>query len=157
MLVYYYVKTTYMCFFKKTVRGVLFCIKRYRHGRSLSNSLIMFKNVFFVWISNLIKSNFRTFSIKKRFTDLSHFLFLAGSGLTMTFIPRAQTFPSFLSREPEQEEGERQEEATPPSSGCEESCRLRPLQWQRAASEWWGHFTHHCRKDVELCIATHVI
>ncbi|KAG7225109.1 hypothetical protein INR49_014565 [Caranx melampygus] len=53
---------------------------------------------------------------------------LARSGLTMTFIPRAQTFPSFLSDEPEQEERQHQEEAPSPSSGCESSCSLRPLQ-----------------------------
>ncbi|XP_044032484.1 docking protein 6 isoform X2 [Siniperca chuatsi] len=51
-----------------------------------------------------------------------------GSGLTMTFIPRAQTFPSFLSDEPEREENQHQEEAPSPSSGCESSCSLRPLQ-----------------------------
>ncbi|KAA8580819.1 hypothetical protein FQN60_013777, partial [Etheostoma spectabile] len=49
-----------------------------------------------------------------------------GSGLTMTFIPRAQTFPSFLSDE--QEETQQQEEAPSPSSGCESNCSLRPLQ-----------------------------
>ncbi|XP_027130207.1 docking protein 6 isoform X1 [Larimichthys crocea] len=51
-----------------------------------------------------------------------------GSGLTMTFIPRAQTFPSFLSDEPEREESQHQEEAPSPSSGCESSCSLRPHQ-----------------------------
>ncbi|XP_022063072.1 docking protein 6 isoform X3 [Acanthochromis polyacanthus] len=51
-----------------------------------------------------------------------------GNGLTMTFIPRAQTFPSFLSDEPDQEESQHQEEAPSPSSGCESSCSLRPLQ-----------------------------
>lgn len=62
-------------------------------------------------------------------------LFLStGSGLTMTFIPRAQTFPSFLSDEPErEEESQRQEEAPSPSSGCESSCSPRALQWQRIA------------------------
>ncbi|XP_042082421.1 docking protein 6 isoform X2 [Haplochromis burtoni] len=51
-----------------------------------------------------------------------------GTGLMMTFIPRAQTFPSFLSDEPEQEESQHQREAPSPSSGCESSCSLRPLQ-----------------------------
>lgn len=56
------------------------------------------------------------------------FLPLKGTGLMMTFIPRAQTFPSFLSDEPEQEESQHQREAPSPSSGCESSCSLRPLQ-----------------------------
>ncbi|PWA18061.1 hypothetical protein CCH79_00004245 [Gambusia affinis] len=53
-----------------------------------------------------------------------------GAGLPKTFIPRAQTFPSFLSDEPEQEERSHrhQEEAPSPSSGCESSCSLGPLQ-----------------------------
>ncbi|KAF3835941.1 hypothetical protein F7725_028499 [Dissostichus mawsoni] len=45
-----------------------------------------------------------------------------GSGLEMTFIPRAQTFPSFLSEEQEQSQ------APSPSSGRGSSCSLRPLQ-----------------------------
>ncbi|MEQ2235886.1 hypothetical protein ILYODFUR_006762 [Ilyodon furcidens] len=55
---------------------------------------------------------------------------LTDRGRSMTFIPRAQTFPSFLSDEPEQEERIHlhQEEAPSPSSGCESSCSLRPLQ-----------------------------
>lgn len=72
----------------------------------------------------------RTFTLKKGFIDAFLYLFLTGSGLTMTFIPRAQTFPNFLAHEPEEEVGEQQEQATPPSSGCEESCNLRQLQWQ---------------------------
>ncbi|KAI4789352.1 hypothetical protein KUCAC02_035298, partial [Chaenocephalus aceratus] len=47
-----------------------------------------------------------------------------GSGLEMTFIPRAQTFPSFLCEEQEQS----QDQAPSPSSGRGSSCSLRPLQ-----------------------------
>ena len=39
--------------------------------------------------------------------------------MTMTLIPRAQTFPNFLSDELD---GPRQEEALSPSSGYESSC-----------------------------------
>lgn len=49
----------------------------------------------------------------------------------MTFIPRAQTFPSFLSDETEQQERQREEEeedTTAPSSGRESSCSLGTLQ-----------------------------
>lgn len=52
-----------------------------------------------------------------------------GNGLSLTFIPRAQTFPSFLSHEQDQDEDSPlQEEAPTPSSGCASSCSLRPLQ-----------------------------
>ncbi|XP_008436877.1 docking protein 6 isoform X2 [Poecilia reticulata] len=51
-----------------------------------------------------------------------------GAGLSKTFIPRAQTFPSFLSDEQEERSHRHQEEAPSPSSGCESSCSLRPLQ-----------------------------
>ncbi|KAJ4925032.1 hypothetical protein JOQ06_017770 [Pogonophryne albipinna] len=47
-----------------------------------------------------------------------------GSGLEMTFIPRAQTFPSFLCEEQEQS----QDQAPSPSSGRGSNCSLRPLQ-----------------------------
>ncbi|XP_077410096.1 docking protein 6 isoform X2 [Vanacampus margaritifer] len=58
------------------------------------------------------------------------------SSMSMTFIPRAQTFPNFLSHEPEREAEEdklqegrrRQEEAPSPSSGLAATCSLRPLQ-----------------------------
>ncbi|XP_054893735.1 docking protein 6 isoform X3 [Poeciliopsis prolifica] len=50
-----------------------------------------------------------------------------GAGLSKTFIPRAQTFPSFLS-EQEERSHRHQEEAPSPSSGCESSCSLGPLQ-----------------------------
>ncbi|XP_059901786.1 LOW QUALITY PROTEIN: docking protein 6 [Gadus macrocephalus] len=42
-----------------------------------------------------------------------------GTSMTMTLIPRAQTFPSFLS---EELDSPRQEEALSPSSGYESSC-----------------------------------
>lgn len=129
MLVYYYVRTTYICVFKKTVCQFYFAYKEMPWMVAKQQLNHVWKSFFFIR-NLLIKPNFITFTINKRFIDPSHFFFLTGSSLTMTLIPRAQTFPSFLSHEPEQEEGEHQEEATPPSSGCEESCRLRPLQWQ---------------------------
>lgn len=66
----------------------------------------------------------------KGFIDVFPYLLLTENGQTMTFIQRAQTFPNFLAHEPEEKGREQQEEATPPSSGCEESCNLSPLQWQ---------------------------
>uniref|UniRef100_A0A8C6UCP4 Docking protein 6 n=1 Tax=Neogobius melanostomus TaxID=47308 RepID=A0A8C6UCP4_9GOBI len=51
-----------------------------------------------------------------------------GTGLSLTFIPRAQTFPSFLSDEEEHEDSPLQEEAPTPSSGSASSCSLRPVQ-----------------------------
>ncbi|CAL8311422.1 unnamed protein product [Merluccius merluccius] len=45
-----------------------------------------------------------------------------GTSMTMTLIPRAQTFPSFLSDELQDDNSPRQAEALSPSSGYESSC-----------------------------------
>uniref|UniRef100_A0A9J7X2A4 Docking protein 6 n=2 Tax=Cyprinus carpio TaxID=7962 RepID=A0A9J7X2A4_CYPCA len=49
-----------------------------------------------------------------------------GTSLTMTLIPRAQTFQSFLSEQTEEERN--QEQATAASSGCDRDCSTSPLR-----------------------------
>uniref|UniRef100_A0A8C1TRE3 Docking protein 6 n=1 Tax=Cyprinus carpio TaxID=7962 RepID=A0A8C1TRE3_CYPCA len=49
-----------------------------------------------------------------------------GTSLTMTLIPRAQTFQSFLSEQTEEERN--QEQATAASSGCDRNCSSSPLR-----------------------------
>uniref|UniRef100_A0A8C1XUI2 Docking protein 6 n=1 Tax=Cyprinus carpio TaxID=7962 RepID=A0A8C1XUI2_CYPCA len=49
-----------------------------------------------------------------------------GTSFTMTLIPRAQTFQSFLSEQTEEERN--QEQATAASSGCDRDCSTSPLR-----------------------------
>ncbi|XP_026056816.1 docking protein 6 isoform X1 [Carassius auratus] len=50
-----------------------------------------------------------------------------GTSLTMTLIPRAQTFQSFFSEQTE-EERKQEEQATAASSGCDRDCSSSPLR-----------------------------
>lgn len=83
-------------------------------------------------------------------SPVSSLLFSPGTSLTMTLIPRAQTFHSFLSDEHADEETQHQEEALSPSTGYESSCSPRPLQWQAMPYQKTGHLTHYFREAVEI-------
>lgn len=63
-----------------------------------------------------------------------------GTSLTMTLIPRAQTFQSFLSERTEEEQN--QDQATAASSGCDRNCSTSPLRWHALS---WLDESHDSR------------